>query len=108
MAKYDKLVRDRIPEIIRANGEIPVFRVLGEDEYWDYLQKKDREELEEVCSAETPEERKKELADKLEVLRAMAEISGFSFEEIQMEADRKKEKNGGFEKRFLLEEVIRK
>ena len=91
MVVYDKLVRDRIPEIIRRNGDTPVFRILNETDYWTYLLKKDSEELEEVRLAETSEERKKELADKLEVLRAMAEYQGFSLEDILMEADRKKE-----------------
>ena len=70
--------------------------------------KKDSEELEEVRLAETSEERKKELADKLEVLRAMAEYQGFSLEDILMEADRKKEKNGGFEERICLQKVVKK
>lgn len=108
MVVYDKLVRDRIPEIIRRNGDTPVFRILNETEYWTYLLKKDSEELEEVRLAETSEERKKELADKLEVLRAMAEYQGFSLEDILMEADRKKEKNGGFEERICLQKVVKK
>ena len=90
MVVYDKLVRDRIPEIIRRNGDTPVFRILNETDYWTYLLKKDSEELEEVRLAETSEERKKELADMLEVLRAMAEFLGFSLEYILMAADRKK------------------
>ena len=47
-----------------------------------------------------------ELADKLEIIRAMAEFSGFSLQDIIEESDRKKEKNGGFQKRLLLEKVI--
>lgn len=105
---YDKLVRDNIPNIIRANGEVPFVRELTDDEYWEYLLKKDSEELEEVRTAETIEERKKELADKLELIRAMAKFSGFDLEEIIEEADRKKQKNGGFEKRLLLEKVVNK
>lgn len=105
---YDKLVRDNIPDIIKKNGEEPVIRVLSDEEYWKYLLKKDQEELEEVETAESLDERKKELADKLELIKAMAEFSGFSLDEIIEEADRKKQKNGGFEKRLLLEKVIKK
>lgn len=105
---YNKLVRDNIPEIIEHNGGTPVYRILSEEEYWEYLLKKDTEELLEVQSALTIEERKKELADKLELIKAMAEFNGFSLEDIIEEADRKKAKNGGFQKRLLLEKVIEK
>lgn len=105
---YDKLVRDNIPEIIKNNGEEPIYRVLSDDEYWEYLLKKDSEELEEVRAASSLEERKKELADKLELIRAMSEFNGFVLQDIIDEADRKKEKRGGFQKRLLLEKVIEK
>ncbi len=105
---YDKLVRDNIPDICKADGEEPVTRVLSDKEYWKYLLKKDQEELEEVETAESLDERKKELADKLELIRAMAEFSGFTLSEIIEEANRKKQKNGGFKKRLLLEKVIKK
>lgn len=104
---YDKLVRDNIPNICKANGEEAITRVLLDDEYWEYLLKKDAEELKEVETASSLEERKKELADKLELIRAMAKFSGFTLDEIIQEADRKKSKNGGFEQRILLEKVIK-
>ncbi len=105
---YNKLVRDNIPDIIEANGEKPIYRILDAKEYWEYLLLKDTEELEEVRSASSTLERKKELADKLELIRAMAEYNGFTLEDIIEEADRKKGRNGGFEKRLLLERVIKK
>lgn len=104
---YNKLVRDNIPDICRADGEEPFTRVLTDEEYWEYLLKKDEEELEEVKTAETLDERKKELADKLELIIAMAKFNGFSLDEIIEEADRKREKNGGFEKRLLLEKTVK-
>lgn len=105
---YNKLVRDNIPEIIRSNNGEPLFRKLNDNEYWEYLLKKDIEELEEVRTASSIEERKKELADKLEIIRTMSEFNGFTLQDIIEEADRKKEKNGGFKKRILLEKVIEK
>ena len=105
---YDKLVRDKIPEIIYSNGEKPIYRKLNEKEYWEYLLKKDKEKLKEIKEANSIEERKKELADKLELIKAMAEYNGFKLQDIIKEAERKKEKNGGFEKRLLLEKVIKK
>ncbi len=108
MQKYDKLVRDHIPDIIRSRDGEPIVRVLNDEEYWEYLLKKDIEELEEVKKTESLAERKEELADKLELIRAMAEYNGFRLEDIIEEADRKKQKNGGFQKRLLLEKVIEK
>lgn len=105
---YNKLVRDNIPEIIRGNGEEPVCHVLNDNDYWDALLKKDTEELLEVKEASSIAERKKELADKLELIRAMAEFNGFTFEEIVEEADKKASKNGAFQKRLFLEKVITK
>lgn len=105
---YDKLVRDNIPKIIKSNGGEPHFRNLNDEEYWKYLLKKDNEELEEVRTASSIEERKQEFADKLELIRAMAEFNGFTLQDIIDEADRKKEKRGGFQKRLLLEKVIEK
>ena len=105
---YNKLVRDNIPEIIESNGDEPYFRILNDEEYWQYLLKKDNEELEEVKFATSLEEIKQELADKLELIRTMAEFNGFALQDIINEADRKKEKRGGFQKRLLLEKVIEK
>lgn len=104
---YNKLVRDNIPDIIKNNGEKPVFRILSDAEYWEYLLKKDVEELEEVRLANDINECKKELADKLELIKAMAELNGFSLSDIIDEADRKASKNGGFKKKILLEKVIK-
>ena len=55
---YDKLVRDNIPNIIKNNGGEPIYRELEQDEYWDYLLKKDEEELLEVKEAKSLSDRK--------------------------------------------------
>ncbi len=103
---YNKLVRDNIPNIIKANGEEPVCRTLTDKEYWTYLLKKDEEELLEVANADSASDLKKELADKLEVIRAMADFHGFSLDEILEEANLKSAKNGAFKNRIFLEKVI--
>ena len=105
---YNKLVRDNIPEIIRGNGEEPICRVLSDTEYWNVLLRKDEEELIEVKEANSVEERKKELADKLELIRAMAEFNGFTLDDIIEEAEAKAHKNGAFQKRLFLERVVPK
>ncbi len=104
---YNKLVRDNIPDIIESSGEKAIYHVLNEEEYWDYLLKKDSEELEEVRQASTKEEIKEELSDKLELIRAMANYHGFTLDEIVEAADVKKEKKGAFSKRLVLEKTYR-
>ena len=105
---YDKLVRDNIPDIIKKDNAIPIYRELYGDEFLDYLLEKDSEELEEVRNAASIIEVKKELADKLEILITIAEYYGYKLEDIIEEAEIKRNKNGGFEKRLLLEKVIEK
>lgn len=103
---YNKLVRDNIPKIIENNGEKAICRTLNDDEYWQYLLEKDKEELEEVRLADTDDEIKKELADKLELIRAMAEVKGFSLNDIINAADKKATTNGAFREKIFLEKVI--
>ena len=79
--KYNKLVRDRIPEIIAEDGREPATRILDEDEYIAELERKLREECEEVIAAgdgDTAEHRLEELGDVLEVMLALAKIDHFN------------------------------
>lgn len=99
--KYNKLVRDRIPEIIERSGKRAVWRTLSEDEYLSLLDCKLDEELLEYRDGHDPEE----LADLLEVLYAEAVARGFDLSEIERIRLRKKEERGAFEKRLLLESV---
>ena len=103
--KYNKLVRDNIPNIIKENGEEPIYHILNDEEYWNALLKKDTEELEEVKEAESKDEILKELGDKLELIRAIAEYLGFTLEDVIKQADKKRQTNGGFQKRLFLEAV---
>ena len=104
---YNKLVRDRIPEIIIANDETPVTRILDDADYKKSLEEKLYEEYEEVLSAEGSE-RCEELADMIEVIRALAKLENKSLEEIVEIADEKREKRGGFEEKIFLEKVVEK
>lgn len=99
---YNKLVRNKIPEIIEAKGEKAVTKILTDEEYWSALLEKALEELNEVKTAEDLDETKKELADLLEVIRAMSEYKGFSLSDIIEEADRKAAQRGRFEKKIHL------
>jgi predicted house-cleaning noncanonical NTP pyrophosphatase (MazG superfamily) len=74
---YNKLVRDRIPEIIGSRGDRAVTRVLDEAGYQNVLLTKLVEEAQEASGARA-EELPAELADVLEVLQALAKTLGMS------------------------------
>ena len=100
--KYNKLVRDRIPEIIEASGKKCVCSTLSDEEYLAMLDAKLNEELAEYQDSKTMEE----LADLLEVIRAVAVARGSSIEAVEVICRDKAVKRGGFEKKILLTEVI--
>ncbi len=102
---YNKLVRDKIPDIIKGNGENPVIKVLNEDEYKKELEKKFYEEYNEVISA-NGQDRLEELADMLEVIAALAKIEGKTLEDVSLIAHQKVLKRGSFNNRIYLEKVI--
>ena len=95
---YHKLVRDHIPEIIRANGQIPQIRILDDQEYRIQLEKKLDEEVLEFHQEWNTEE----LADILEVVYALAELQGFSREELDKIYEAKHQQRGGFSNRVFL------
>ena len=105
---YNKLVRDNIPDIIRSDNEKPVTRILTDAEYEKELYRKLAEECKEVYRAEDNDEACKELADVLEVIRAIANVKGKTLEDIIKLADDKRNKRGGFSKRVYLEKSIKK
>lgn len=99
-----KLVRDRIPAIITADGGQPVTRVLDDDAgYEAALRAKLLEEAHEAQAADA--ELASELADVLEVLRTLAATHQLSWEDIVSVADRKRAERGGFDNRIFLEYV---
>ena len=102
--KYNKLVRDKIPEIISRDGKIPVARMLTDDEYQYYLVKKLKEETAEFEDYPCLEE----LADILEVVMALANAYGYTSIALDMERYRKRRERGGFSKKILLERVYDK
>lgn len=98
---YHKLVRDRIPEIIAAAGKECDVSVLSTEDYLAMLDAKLNEELAEYQESKSMEE----LADLLEVIRAVIAARGGSYEEVEAIRTAKAEKRGGFEKRLLLTAV---
>lgn len=102
---YNKLVRDKIPNIIEEKGETPVIKVLNENDYKKELEKKLCEEYKEVIEA-SGDERIEELADMLEVIRALASLENKNLNDIIDIADKKNKKRGAFDEKIFLEKVI--
>ena len=98
---YNKLVRERIPEIIEASGKTCVTEILSDEEYLKMLDAKLDEEVAEYHKDQNIEE----LADLLEVIRACATARGYSIDELEFVRLKKAKDRGGFGKRILLKEV---
>lgn len=99
--QYNKLVRDLIPELITSSGKMCTTSILSDADYISMLDVKLNEELAEYQESKSMEE----LADLLEVVRAVAVARGSSIEEVEEIRREKAEKRGGFEKKLLLTEV---
>lgn len=98
---YNKLVRDKIPEIIEADGRKCKTEILSEEAYLKMVDAKLDEELAEYHNDQNIEE----LADLLEVIYAAAQARGYSVEELERVRVAKVEKRGAFQKRILLKET---
>lgn len=101
---YNKLVRDKIPEIIQASGKTCETEILSDEEYLQMLDKKLDEELAEYHQEQNIEE----LADLLEVLYASAKARGYSIEQLEQVRIEKQKARGGFDKKILLKMVQNK
>src|SRR5688572_4575975 len=102
---YNKLVRDRIPDVIRANGGSPATRILDGPEYLQALATKLVEEAQEFVAAEGAPAALEELADVLEVLCALVEAHGITLEELHGLRTDKAAARGGFSERVCLVHV---
>ena len=102
---YRKLVRDKIPEIIKNTGENPITKILNDNEYKIELEKKLLEECHEVINAKTKEDRLEELADLLEVMLSLSKTQNNNLEDIIDVCKTKRLKRGGFDKKIYLIDV---
>lgn len=102
---YNKLVRDNIPNIIKSKGETPIIKILDDATYKRELEKKLYEEYQEVLES-SGEERAEELADMLEIIRALARLENKPLQNIIDIADDKNKRRGAFEGKVFLEKVI--
>lgn len=101
---YNKLVRDRMPEIIRADGHQPVTRILDQAEYRSALVAKLLEEAQEASAAPAGD-LPTELADVLEVMQALVSDLGMTWEVFLSIAASKRAERGAFDHRIFLEYV---
>ena len=90
---YNKLVRDKIPEIIEKQGQKPTIRIMEEEEYIQALEQKLDEEVGEFHRDKNTEE----LADILEVVFALAKTLDCSVDELMQVYQKKHDARGGFE-----------
>lgn len=98
---HKKLIRDKIPQIIKANKGKYEVRIMNEDEFNRELKKKLIEEAKEVIGVEK-DELSKELADVLELIKSIAESENISFDLIEQKQKQRRKERGGFKKRLFL------
>jgi len=94
-----KLVRDKIPGIIKSKGQIPIVHIASNEEYWKELKIKFLEEVNEYLK----DDNKEELADVLEVIDAICSFKKIDKKELERIRLDKREKRGGFNKRIVWE-----
>ena len=101
MKVYNKLVRDKIPENIEADGKFCKTRILSDEEYIASLEEKLNEEVAEYQADKNLEE----MADVLEVLQAICIARGYSLDELELLRTKKANERGGFAEKIFLEYV---
>lgn len=101
MKIYNKLVRDKIPAVIEADGKKCDIHIAKNEEYARLLEEKLKEEVNEYLEAKNLEE----LADVMEVLFGLANRLGYSEEELIKKRQEKFEERGGFNEGIVLERV---
>lgn len=99
--KNSKLVRDKIPEIIKQNGKVPVTHIAADEEYWQKLKEKLSEEVNEFLESDKEEE----LADILEVINAICDHKGIDKEKLELLRKKKTEERGAFKDKIILDET---
>lgn len=99
MKTHNKLVRDKIPTIIKENSDKCRFHVAAQEEFEEKLYEKLQEELVEFIGKPSAEE----IADMLEVIETIAKLHNIGLDEIRTQKIRKRKDRGGFNERIILE-----
>lgn len=98
--KYNKLVRDKIPEYIKSKGGVATVHIANKKEYWEKLKEKLLEETKEFFESERIEE----IADIQEVIDAICTYKKFNKKKVELVRKKKAKERGAFKKKIILEE----
>ena len=102
--KYNKLVRDKIVKNIQQKGHSAIYSVLDDKQYFEELDKKLIEEVNEFVEAHNEEE----MADIMEVIETIIKQRGMSLKQIEEIKQKKREKSGSFNDKIFLVSVEEK
>lgn len=99
---YNKLIRDRIPEIIAADGATCELKTLNNEEFIQALSEKLIEEAQEFSQAQGKKEQIKELADVMEIIKTLQKELDINPHEVEEVRQARQYKRGGFDKKLFL------
>ena len=102
---YNKLIRDKIPEIIKKDNAVPKISELNDKEFKIALKEKLVEEAKELLEAKTDEEILNELSDVLQLIESIALNNNQSIAQVEKQKEKKKQERGGFDKKLFIEYV---
>lgn len=100
---YNKLVRDKIPDVIKSKGDECVCKTINGRDYFNSLNEKLKEEVNEYLESKSVEE----LADIIEVIYAILNFQGLLISDLETLRINKLNKRGAFNERVFLEKVIK-
>ena len=101
MTYYDKLVRDKIPQILKEKEKDFIAYRAADGDYFRYLKRKLREEVDEFLESPSVHE----LADVYEVLSAILKEMECTMADVRLERVNKTNERGAFNERWILAEV---
>ena len=102
---YNKLIRDKIPEIIKKDNAVPKVSELDDNQFKVALKEKLVEEAKELLEAKTDKEILNELSDVLQLLESIALNNNIAIAEVKKQKEKNEVERGGFEKKLFLEYV---
>lgn len=98
--KYNKLIRDKVPEYIKSKGGNAIFHIADSKEFKEKLKEKLQEEVQEFLESESIEE----MADIFEIISAIVEHNGWTIAQVSKVQAKKRKEKGAFKKKIILDE----